>query len=149
MFLLDGRLQISFYYYLYQRYYLISFSSVILRNFKLWQVSVMIRTLVEVNGKTQIGLRLTSEKKSHFPFDMRFSTMLTKIRRCNLLEKYVRNKIRVIFLFQEIPVILREARTSLRLPCRELNSTEPPHDKTNKVTVYQAKTQISLGIRPV
>ena len=27
--------------------------------------------------------------------------------------------------------------------------TEPPHDKTNKMTVRPAKTQISLGIRPV
>ena len=26
---------------------------------------------------------------------------------------------------------------------------EPRHDKTNKVTVCPAKTQISLGIRPV
>ena len=26
---------------------------------------------------------------------------------------------------------------------------EPRHDKNNKVTVHQAKTQISLGIRPV
>ena len=26
---------------------------------------------------------------------------------------------------------------------------EPPHDKTNKVTVRPAKTQISLGIHPV
>ena len=26
---------------------------------------------------------------------------------------------------------------------------EPPHDKTNKVAVRPAKTQISLGIRPV
>ena len=26
---------------------------------------------------------------------------------------------------------------------------EPPHDKTNKMTVCPAKTQISLGIRPV
>ena len=26
---------------------------------------------------------------------------------------------------------------------------EPPHDKTNKTTVRPAKTQISLGIRPV
>ena len=25
----------------------------------------------------------------------------------------------------------------------------PPHDKTNKMTVHPAKTQISLGIRPV
>ena len=30
-----------------------------------------------------------------------------------------------------------------------LNSFEPPHDKTNKMTVHPAKTQISLGIRPV
>ena len=26
---------------------------------------------------------------------------------------------------------------------------EPPHDKTNKMTVRPAKTQISPGIRPV
>ena len=26
---------------------------------------------------------------------------------------------------------------------------EPPHDKTNKMTVHPAKTKISLGIRPV
>ena len=26
---------------------------------------------------------------------------------------------------------------------------EPPHDKTNNMAVRQAKTQISLGIRPV
>ena len=30
-----------------------------------------------------------------------------------------------------------------------LNKTEPRHDKTNNVTVRPAKTQISLGIRPV
>ena len=29
------------------------------------------------------------------------------------------------------------------------NLNEPPHDKTNKMTVCQAKTRISLGIRPV
>ena len=28
-------------------------------------------------------------------------------------------------------------------------SIEPPRDKTNKMTVRPAKTQISLGIRPV
>ena len=27
--------------------------------------------------------------------------------------------------------------------------TEPPRDKTNKVSVHPAKTRISLGIRPV
>ena len=27
--------------------------------------------------------------------------------------------------------------------------TEPPHDKINKMTKHPAKTQISLGIRPV
>ena len=31
----------------------------------------------------------------------------------------------------------------------EVRSNEPPHDKTNKMTVRPAKTQISLGIRPV
>ena len=31
----------------------------------------------------------------------------------------------------------------------EYRTYEPPHDKTNKMTVRPAKTQISLGIRPV
>ena len=30
-----------------------------------------------------------------------------------------------------------------------ISENEPPHDKTNKMTVHPAKTQISLGIRPV
>ena len=34
------------------------------------------------------------------------------------------------------------------IPCL-CTSNEPRHDKTNEVTVHPAKTQISLGIRPV
>ena len=30
-----------------------------------------------------------------------------------------------------------------------ISVNEPPHDKTNKMTVCPAKTQISLGIHPV
>ena len=30
-----------------------------------------------------------------------------------------------------------------------IDRNEPQHDKTNKVSVRPAKTQISLGIRPV
>ena len=30
-----------------------------------------------------------------------------------------------------------------------LNTYEPRHDKTNKMSVHPAKTQISLGIRPI
>ena len=33
--------------------------------------------------------------------------------------------------------------------CFTCHITEPPRDKTNKVSVRPAKTQISLGIRPV
>ena len=32
---------------------------------------------------------------------------------------------------------------------KALNSNEPLHDKTNKMTLRPAKTQINLGIRPV
>ena len=39
--------------------------------------------------------------------------------------------------------------TRYRLKILSLGITEPPHDKTNKMTVRPAKTQISLGIRPV
>ena len=34
------------------------------------------------------------------------------------------------------------------LAWKRLGSCEPPHDKTNKITMRPAKTQISLGIRP-
>ena len=37
----------------------------------------------------------------------------------------------------------------LHLKFKNNNKIEPRHDKTNKMTVCQAKTQISLGIRPV
>ena len=30
-----------------------------------------------------------------------------------------------------------------------MSAFEPEHDKTNKVNVHPAKTQISLGMRPV
>ena len=32
---------------------------------------------------------------------------------------------------------------------RSVSTIEPPHDKTNKMTVRPAKTQFNLGIRPV
>ena len=38
--------------------------------------------------------------------------------------------------------------TTMRLQVL-LNRYEPPHDKTNIMTVRPAKTQISLDIRPV
>ena len=46
-------------------------------------------------------------------------------------------------------------QTSLSIYCAIImhimiqNTNEPPRDKTNKVAVRPAKTQISLGIRPV
>ena len=44
----------------------------------------------------------------------------------------------------------RKSRTRKNKLLKIQNSTnEPPHDKTNKVTVRSAKTQISLGIHPV
>ena len=33
--------------------------------------------------------------------------------------------------------------------CKMFKTFEPPHDKTNKMTVHPVKTQISLGIHPV
>ena len=35
-----------------------------------------------------------------------------------------------------------------KMPCKSVSTNEPPHDKTNKITLRPAKTQISLGIRP-
>ena len=36
-----------------------------------------------------------------------------------------------------------------KIPLLVQHGNEPPRDKTNKVSVRPAKTQISLGIRPV
>ena len=44
----------------------------------------------------------------------------------------------------------QQSEQSLNQGClQSLHSVEPPHDKTNKVAVRPAKTQISLGICPV
>ena len=42
---------------------------------------------------------------------------------------------------------LRQQRDAVQI--RNIHAYEPPRDKTNKVSVRAAKTQISLGIRPV
>ena len=43
-----------------------------------------------------------------------------------------------------------QSKVLVVLPVHKMGSTfEPPHDKTNKMTVSPAKTQISLGIHPV
>ena len=47
-----------------------------------------------------------------------------------------------------ISPVIKELNHFELLPICDI-SFEPRHDKTNKVTVRPAKTQISLGIRPV
>ena len=70
----------------------------------------------------------------------------------------------IYVLFMIIGVILQIHLTNDRqdkIPCplpshqgksvsnADVCTNEPPHDKTNKMSVRPAKTQISLGIRPV
>ena len=43
----------------------------------------------------------------------------------------------------------RQTHTHLSIAAQQDRLFEPPHDKTNKMHVRPAKTQISLGIRPV
>ena len=43
----------------------------------------------------------------------------------------------------------RESSSFRLLQYMYFSSFQPHHDKTNKITVHPAKTQISLGIRPV
>ena len=47
--------------------------------------------------------------------------------------------------------LLRHWSKAITMFCSENHHTtnEPPHDKTNKMTLRPAKTQISLGTRPV
>ena len=42
-----------------------------------------------------------------------------------------------------------DSQTDNEKPDEKTDTFEPQHDKTNKVSVRPAKTQISLGIRPV
>ena len=45
--------------------------------------------------------------------------------------------------------VIEKRKSNNRILFRESSTNEPLHDKTNKVSVRPAKTQISLGIRPV
>ena len=53
------------------------------------------------------------------------------------------------FVFQELKIFVTTVSHKLYLLTVNTIQNELPHDKTNEVTVRQAKTQISLGIRPV
>ena len=46
---------------------------------------------------------------------------------------------------------VKKSNTSYRIihKLNKIDIIEPPHDKTNEMTVRPAKTQISLGICPV
>ena len=52
-------------------------------------------------------------------------------------------------VFQEFKYATGSATIKDRNPPLVPRRNEPPHDKTNNVAVRPAKTQISLGIRPV
>ena len=55
-----------------------------------------------------------------------------------------------ILLFQNgIYIALKLCSSILSTKCAAIHVYEPRHDKTNKMSVRPAKTQISLGIRPV
>ena len=69
---------------------------------------------------------------------MRKSTGSTKDEADSIEAEYIKN------LQQQIYFL--ELETNYLYPCRQY---EPRHDKTNKMSVRPAKTQISLGIRPV
>ena len=46
-------------------------------------------------------------------------------------------------------IVSKNVQSRLNDAKESIHVTEPPHDKTIKMTVRPAKTQISLGIRPV
>ena len=59
--------------------------------------------------------------------------------------KYKRTEIDVIFFLKKKRFFKRHALSSHTAP----GQNEPRHDKTNKMSVRPAGSQISLGIRPV
>ena len=56
---------------------------------------------------------------------------------------------RILFCMYWVKLIWKNASLNIRLKAGVRTRNEPQHDKTNKMTVHPAKTQISLGIRPV
>ena len=67
--------------------------------------------------------------------------------RCLIVQKYQIGKVHVIWKNAGFNIMaIKKAVIKARLMT---GAYEPRHDKTNKMTVRPAKTQISLGIRPV
>ena len=61
-------------------------------------------------------------------------------------EGYIQHLHNIYYTEQQFNLIFFTLITK-KMPCKSV-STNEPHDKTNKITVRPAKTQISLGIRP-
>ena len=77
----------------------------------------------------------------------------TKCRKIRLAQRpKLTSRLSTIKVFSKIVIASGEASLfvkALLVVVRLATVFEPPHDKTNKITLRPAKTQISLGIRPV
>ena len=98
------------------------------------------------------------DRYSDFLLYVKFITGFTeKKKKKKKTRKRARNKESRIDRHAEkkpAPDQIRSYGDTAQLPLRSPNGkaltiNEPPHDKTNRVVVRPAKTQISLGIRPV
>ena len=67
--------------------------------------------------------------------------------RAACVEKLIENGANIDLPTNELVTPLHEGEQFFF--CYFAKQHEPPHDKTNKMTVCPAKSQISLGIRPV
>ena len=56
---------------------------------------------------------------------------------------------RYFVILWQVSILLIRVMLSTSCPSKLCSTYKPPHDKTNKIAVRPAKTQISLGIRPV
>ena len=98
-----------------------------LRKFTLRSQNLHIRYIEKTNSK------------SHFGYN-------AAVTNCFCSKQTV---IRIVCLSRSPVVMCRLTSMIVALPGHYHVSSEPRHDKTNRVTVRPAKTQISLGIRPV
>ena len=68
---------------------------------------------------------------------------------CDVAKKWTENQHTPVIIVDTVHQTLTMTLSAIPKFCFAVIVQEPPHDKTNKMTVHPAKTQISLGIRPV
>ena len=96
--------------------------------------------------KTKYKLRYTCSGKPHMNHNRTAKCSMVKTDVC--VGTHISPKVLMSFKVHTDNKKLRLV-SGYHSSCKYKNKMNRPHDKTNKMTVRPAKTQISLGLRPV